>query len=231
MRPEIDNTLMLIDAANGLVDSADRRERYAARAVDFVWLWSDEVLTARISQGERLVERMRIGRTAFLRAGEQLQTVRGWLDGMTLETIPVEYLFYLNQLNTYYDLLAQTNEVLLNSPELLTAAFGLGDQQDYLILSQNSDELRPSGGYISTYGWLSVRNGRIVDYGYSPTTAHQPESAARQRGDVRLRAGLVDRLQLADLCGVGWQLVRRFPDDRANGAVVLRHWQQSARSR
>jgi len=175
MRPEIDNTLMLIDAANGLVASADSMLNGMQPALSILFGRGDnEVLTARISQGERLVERLRIGRTAFVRAGEQLQTVRGWLDGMTLETIPVEYLFYVNQLNTYYELLTQTNEVLLNSPELLTAAFGLGDQQDYLILSQNSDELRPSGGYISTYGWLSVRNGRIVDYGYSPTTATSP---------------------------------------------------------
>lgn len=175
VRPEIDDTLMLIDAADGLVNAADSMLNGMQPALSVLFgRGDDEVLTARISQGERLVERMRIGRTAFLRASEQLQTVRGWLDELTADSIPVDYLFYLNQLNTYYELLEQSNSVLLSAPELLTAAFGLGEQQDYLILSQNSDELRPSGGYISTYGWLSVRNGRVVEYGYSPTTATSP---------------------------------------------------------
>src|SRR5690606_14865862 len=63
---------------------------------------------------------------------------------------------------------------LMNAPELLTAAMGLNEQQSYLILSQNSDELRPSGGYISTFGWMTVRNGRVTGYNYSPTTATSP---------------------------------------------------------
>jgi len=56
----------------------------------------------------------------------------------------------------------------------LTAALGLTDTKTYLVLSQNSDELRPSGGYISTYGWMTVRKGRIADYYYSATTATSP---------------------------------------------------------
>lgn len=46
--------------------------------------------------------------------------------------------------------------------------------RNYLILSENSDELRPSGGYISTWGWLRVRRFRIADYGYNPTTDLTP---------------------------------------------------------
>src|SRR3712207_7980955 len=41
-------------------------------------------------------------------------------------------------------------------------------EQSYLVLAQNSDELRPSGGYISTYGWMRVRSGRVIAYDYSP---------------------------------------------------------------
>ena len=175
VRSDIDSTMLLVDSAYGLVQAADSMLNGLQPTLSTLFgRSSEEPLTARVSQGERLVERMRIGRTAFLRAGEQLQSVRVLLDSIELENLPVSYLFYLNQLNGYYDLVTQTNDVLLNAPELLTAALGLGTQQNYLILSQNSDELRPSGGYISTYGWLSVRNGRVVDYGYNPTTATSP---------------------------------------------------------
>ncbi|MBE2271531.1 MAG: DUF4012 domain-containing protein, partial [Anaerolinea sp.] len=175
LRADIDSTIQLIDGAYSMLDAADSMLNGMQPALSVLFGRNqDEPVAARISQGERLVERMRIGRTAFLRADEQLRTARNLLDQVTLEALPVSYLFYLNELNSYYELLQNANEVLLNSPELLTAAFGLGTQQNYLILSQNSDELRPSGGYISTYGWLSVRNGRVVDYGYNPTTPTSP---------------------------------------------------------
>ena len=63
---------------------------------------------------------------------------------------------------------------MLVAPDLLTTALGLDNPQTYLVLSQNSDELRPSGGFLSTYGWLSIRNGRVENYDYSPSTADSP---------------------------------------------------------
>jgi hypothetical protein len=50
----------------------------------------------------------------------------------------------------------------------------LQQTQTYLILAQNSDEIRPSGGYISTWGWMRVRSGDIQEYEYFPTTAQNP---------------------------------------------------------
>ena len=32
----------------------------------------------------------------------------------------------------------------------------------FLLFSQNPDEVRPTGGYIGTYGVLSTRNGHVV---------------------------------------------------------------------
>ena len=57
---------------------------------------------------------------------------------------------------------------------------GVDQETTYLILAQNNDEIRPSGGYISTYGWLTIQDGRVKDYAYSPTTAtspHPPDEA------------------------------------------------------
>lgn len=76
-------------------------------------------------------------------------------------------------IQTYGDL-ADFHRVLLASPDLLTAALGLNETQSYLILAQNNDELRPSGGYLSTYGWMTVRNGRITKYDYQATTTTSP---------------------------------------------------------
>jgi hypothetical protein len=45
-------------------------------------------------------------------------------------------------------------------PELL----GYDNEKTYLFLMQNNDELRPSGGFIGTYGILKWRNGEIVSF-------------------------------------------------------------------
>ena len=42
--------------------------------------------------------------------------------------------------------------------------FGFNGQKTYLILFQNNMELRPGGGFIGSYGVLSVNKGRIVSF-------------------------------------------------------------------
>src|SRR5215218_6776787 len=51
----------------------------------------------------------------------------------------------------------------------LAAAAGLFGPRSYLLLAQDSAELRPYGGFVGTYGVVELRWGRIasVDYGDS----------------------------------------------------------------
>ncbi len=44
---------------------------------------------------------------------------------------------------------------------LLPELAGYPDQSDFLIMFQNSNELRPTGGFLGTYGILQVKNGEI----------------------------------------------------------------------
>lgn len=134
---------------------------------------SDSVVT-QISAGARIVEQLEIGRSRFLRADERLGSARSLLDALDLNAAPPETLLQIDTLEQLYDRLKSTNDLLLDAPELLTFALGLDTARSYLVLANNSDELRPSGGYTSTYGWLVMRNGRVVEYDYSPTTADSP---------------------------------------------------------
>lgn len=134
----------------------------------------DGALAGGISSGERVVELLTIGRGQFINAAEHLERARGILDRMDLTGISASLLLQLEDLEAYYQQVADINTLLLDAPELLTQALGLEETQRYLILAQNSDELRPSGGYVSTYGWMTVRNGRILDYSYSPSTVTSP---------------------------------------------------------
>lgn len=48
--------------------------------------------------------------------------------------------------------------------ETLPKILGLGEEKTYLFLLQNSDELRPTGGFIGTIGILKLKNGQIVSF-------------------------------------------------------------------
>jgi hypothetical protein len=100
------------------------------------------------------------------------------LDELPTANVSSGLLQNLQQLRAYQEQLITLNDMLIQAPDLLTVALGLGETNSYLILSQNSDELRPSGGYISTYGWMTIRNGRILDYSYYPTSSTTPTPPA-----------------------------------------------------
>jgi hypothetical protein len=131
-------------------------------------------VTLQFSSGERVVELLALGRGRFLSADTHLQAAQAKIDQFDLADASPSLVETVDRLIKYYNQLQEDNSLLLDAPDLLDVALGLNETQTYLILSQNSDELRPSGGYISTYGWMTVRNGRILDYGYSPTTSTSP---------------------------------------------------------
>jgi hypothetical protein len=128
-----------------------------------------------LSIGGSLVERLQFGRGSFLNANVYLSNAQTVLQQIDLTGVSPSLLLYINTLNRYFGDVQQISEVLVDADQLIARAFALDNAgQNYLILSQNSDELRPSGGYLSTYGWMRVRQGRIIDYGYSPTTSLSP---------------------------------------------------------
>lgn len=48
--------------------------------------------------------------------------------------------------------------------EILPYVAGYPQLSNFLILFQNNDELRPTGGFLGTYGVLQARNGEIVNF-------------------------------------------------------------------
>ncbi len=134
----------------------------------------DETVMTQVSSGERLVELLRLGQGRFLSAGEHLDNVYAKIKSLDLGNVSPDLLLVVEDLITYHDQLRAISDIVTDAPDLLTVGLGLDETQSYLVLSQNSDELRPSGGYISTYGWMNVHNARIEGYDYSPTTDTSP---------------------------------------------------------
>jgi hypothetical protein len=70
--------------------------------------------------------------------------------------------------------IAELKSVLKSGDEILTGAipmtkllpplFGYPQRAEYLVMLQNSDELRPTGGFLGTFGLLTVDSGEIMKF-------------------------------------------------------------------
>lgn len=175
LSPRYSATFTLLDAATETIQ-ATQNILVGVEPTLFFLAGGDveDSVVVQASSGERVVELLELGRGELLTAHEHLTTAQTLLDDLPLASVSADRLLLVRDLNNYLDQLRQINRTMLDAPNLLTTALGLDGTQSYLVLAQNSDELRPSGGYISTYGWLQVRNGRIYDYNYHATTATSP---------------------------------------------------------
>jgi hypothetical protein len=88
---------------------------------------------------------------------EQAQGNINQLDGGRLSPRVASQVAVLEQ---YLPLAISGVEVAMGLPDLL----GAESPQTYLILTQNSDELRPTGGYISAAGHIVLDKGLITEF-------------------------------------------------------------------
>ena len=70
-------------------------------------------------------------------------------------------------LNRYAPLIGTYAEV----DDVLPSILGWEGRRRYLVLAQNPAELRPSGGYIGTYGIVEFESGRLVSHRFRDTQA------------------------------------------------------------
>jgi len=134
----------------------------------------EAAVTSRLSSGERVVELLEIGRGRFLDAQAQIDSASAALADLSLDGVSAGLLLNVAELEQYIQQVEDINTLLLRSPELLTTALGLDEDRNYLVIAQNNDEIRPSGGFIGTYGYFVVRGARVVEYDYRPSTVDSP---------------------------------------------------------
>ena len=66
----------------------------------------------------------------------------------------------VEQISEARNLILQARQGVALLPELI----GLRKKQTYLVLFQNNSELRPTGGFIGSYGLLTFNEGQLIDF-------------------------------------------------------------------
>jgi hypothetical protein len=88
------------------------------------------------------------------------------LDPSQLEALGPDAMRAAGTLRDQVPRLEIATETLLVLPTLL----GGPDGATYLVLAQNSDELRATGGFVGTAGLMRVKQGRVVEFTYGSST-------------------------------------------------------------
>ena len=111
---------------------------------------SDSANTPRIvatgALGNRSVELLRAGKSRFLQAETEFDAANNLIAGIELGGVSPDILLAVDTFLSYVENIETYNDLALVSPDLLSLALGLRETQTYLVLAQNSDEIRPIGG-------------------------------------------------------------------------------------
>lgn len=81
-----------------------------------------------------------------------------------INRLSILFPFY-SQISNIKNELKETAALMAKAPaliKLLPALTGYPATSDFLIILQNNDELRPTGGFIGVYGLLKIQNGEII---------------------------------------------------------------------
>jgi hypothetical protein len=89
-----------------------------------------------------------------------LRQRRADLNQFDIQQLSPRMAYGIDQLDRYLSQATSGLQLAISTPVLL----GAETPQTYLILMQNSDELRPSGGYISAAGHVVFDKGQIVEF-------------------------------------------------------------------
>lgn len=155
-----------------LLGSIYKETEYASMISDQVSVIGNKAIPLSRNSG-KLVKNI-LGENSYLPNAEieeintQLNDIYGYLQKINIYTRlgMEENLILANtvnskfNLNSYEKLLSQLVVISSNLPSVL----GVNGNKTYLILFQNNMELRPTGGFIGSYGLLTLDKGKLSDF-------------------------------------------------------------------
>lgn len=125
-------------------------------SLPFVQFWDTVKPHSQIPFDE---EAFKASKSDFLNAKDNLKFAEADLSQVDFEKLPAEMKEYKDTVTH----LSSQIEILTGLSEGLPDLVGLDREKTYLILFQNSNELRPTGGFIGSYATLRLKDGRITD--------------------------------------------------------------------
>ena len=90
-----------------------------------------------------------------------IESANNELQKIYLEEIPDEYQDKIKQLQIALPLFKNTISEFISSSEILLSLLGYENTQRYLLIFQNNNEIRPTGGFIGSFALVDIDKGNI----------------------------------------------------------------------
>lgn len=113
-----------------------------------------------LSLPERASQVLQSSQTHFIIAAQAIDQADQMRTRIQPELLPASVRSLYMKLDGKFDLIVAGVHALRVAPQLL----GAGQAQNYLVLAQNRDELRATGGFISGIGLLTIQDGKILQF-------------------------------------------------------------------
>jgi hypothetical protein len=113
-----------------------------------------------LSLPERASQVFQSGQAHFITAGQAIDQANQQRSRIQPELLPDSIRPQYLKFDGKFDLIMAMVHILQAAPQLL----GAEQTQSYLVLAQNRDELRATGGFISGIGLLTLQDGKIQQF-------------------------------------------------------------------
>ena len=113
-----------------------------------------------LSLTELACQVLETGKDHFKYAAEELEKARVARSRINPDLLPGSVKLLFIKFDERFDLLVAGGQLLQLAPTLL----GSEQPQNYLVLAQNRDELRATGGFISGIGLATLKDGKITQF-------------------------------------------------------------------
>ena len=114
-----------------------------------------------LSLPERITLALQSGQAHFIKAAQVIEAAAQVRSRIHSELLPASIRTQYRMLDDKFNLLQAGVQILQVAPQL----FGANGAQNYIILAQNRDELRATGGFISGIGLLTMDDSKILHFG------------------------------------------------------------------
>ena len=129
---------------------------------DIVKLEQSDFDTSYIQTRASITDTLLSARRLLLHSQSQLANAADLAESIKLKSIPDEYQHHIALLKQSLPVASDTLKQFLDLSDLLLNLLGHENPRSYLLLFQNSSEIRPTGGFIGSYGLVRLDQGSVT---------------------------------------------------------------------
>jgi len=160
--------LKLIPSANKKYETAEKLVDIGARLSNGAAVLTQALAQINLSQNDQgslnslnLNDKLILLKDKLNLILPDLKYAKTELNSLEQDQIPTEYQDKIKILQTTVPLLEENISNFVSSSDLILKILGQDSKKRYLLLFQNNNELRPTGGFIGSYAMIDIDRGNI----------------------------------------------------------------------